>query len=79
MGHMSALEPTSEAWRSLEPMDACQRRSPPRWRGGVWCPGMHGSVRALLDGEVRSGAPGHVAASEPSQALGQGPEPWDTW
>jgi hypothetical protein len=56
MGHMSALEPSSEVGRGLEPMDACQHRSPPRRRGGVQCRGMCGSAGALLDGEAGFGA-----------------------
>jgi hypothetical protein len=36
---------------------------------------MHGSSGALLDGEVGSGASGHMATPNPSSAEGRGPEP----
>jgi hypothetical protein len=41
--------------------------------------GTHGSVGAHLGREVRSGAEGHVAASELTSARRQGPRPRNTW
>jgi hypothetical protein len=74
-GHMAAPEPTSAERRGPEPRDTWQRRSPPQRGGEVRSHETHGSVGAHLSREARSGAIGHVAASEPISAGRRGPEP----
>jgi hypothetical protein len=60
-----------------EPRDALQRRSPPKQGGGLQSLGTRGSTEALPNGEVGSGATGHVTALEPSLSGRRDPEPQD--
>jgi hypothetical protein len=55
-----------------------QRRSPPRG-GRARSHGTHGSARAHLSREARTGAEEHVAAPELNSARRQGSGPRDTW
>jgi hypothetical protein len=66
MGHVAAQVPTSEVGCGPEPMDVCQRRSPPRRGGEVRRRGTRGYAGALLDVEVGSRVLGHVAGPEHS-------------
>jgi hypothetical protein len=48
---------------------------PSQQGGRIQSHGTHGNIRAHLNREARSEAIGHVAASEPTSARRQGPEP----
>jgi hypothetical protein len=76
---MAALELTSAGRRGLEPYDTWQHRSPPQSRGEVQSHRTRGSAGAHLSQEARSGAAGHVTASELTSAGRQGPKPQETW
>jgi hypothetical protein len=59
--------------------DTWQRRNSPQHGGEVRGRETRGGAGAHLCREVRSGAKGHVAASELTSARRRGPGPRDTW
>jgi hypothetical protein len=65
MGHVAAPEPISTGKRGLELRNTWQHRSSTQQGGEAWGHMTHGSTGAHLSKEVRSGATGHMAASEP--------------
>jgi hypothetical protein len=51
----------------------------PLWGGRARSYGTRDSAKTHLDRQPRSGAEGHVAASELTSARRKGSGPWDTW
>jgi hypothetical protein len=68
MGQVVVPELTSSRRQGLELRDTWQRQSSPQQGSEVQVRGTHGSAGAHLCSEVRSGAEGHVAATEFSSA-----------
>jgi hypothetical protein len=75
--HVLAPEPSLVVGRGPVLWDTWQHRSSPRWGDEVRSQGTHDSTKALLSREVKSGAMGHMAASELSSMGRRGPKPWD--
>jgi hypothetical protein len=71
---MVAPEPTSVGRRGPELRNAWRRQSSTQQGDEAWGHGPHGSTRAHLSKEVRSGAVGHVVAPEPTFAGRCGPK-----
>jgi hypothetical protein len=74
MGHVAAPEPTSAVRRGPELRNMWRRRSSTQQGGEARGHGPHGSTRAHLSKEVRSGAAGHVVAPDPTFAGRCGPK-----
>jgi hypothetical protein len=64
-GHVAAPKPTSAGRCGPETLDKWQHQSSLQLGGEAWSHFTRGSVGAHLSREARSGAIGHVAASEP--------------
>jgi hypothetical protein len=79
MGHVTAPEPTLAGSRGPELRNAWQRRSSTQQGDEVRGHGPRGSTGAHLSREVRSGATGHMATSEPTSAGKCGPKLQLTW
>jgi hypothetical protein len=79
VGHVATPEFTLSMRKGPELRDTWQRRSSPQQGGEVRGHGTHGNAGALLSDEVRSGAVGHVVASEPTFVGRCGPKLQLTW
>jgi hypothetical protein len=79
IGYVVASKTTSTGRSGLKLRDMWQRRSSPQQRGEVWNHGKDGRTGVHLGREARSGATGHVAATEPTSAGRRGLELYDMW
>jgi hypothetical protein len=72
-GHVVMSEPSRAGMQGPVPWDTWQRWSPLEKGGKIQSHGIRGSTGTLSSREAGSGAVGHMAVSEPSQAGKQDP------